>query len=151
MPSSLNVNTTRAVGVVVLAVSLLRASTASGQPTLAQPMVSYDSVMLLSVEARLQLFSTLTRENKAEVINTHIQRGIMRNRSRLTPQQISLLEERMALAREELGGRLPSTQETANRWNDLQRRTARAFTWEDMKQATSLHSTYIPKTSDALP
>lgn len=144
MPCSLNVNTTRAVSVVFVAASLLCASTASGQPTIAPPVVSYDSLMKLDVEARLTLFGTLTRDNKMDIVVTHAQRWILKNRARLSSQQITLVEEWMALVKEEMSGNLPKTQETGDRFNNLQRRMVRAFSWEDRNQVISLRADYIP-------
>jgi hypothetical protein len=115
-------------------------------PILGQAAVSYDSVMNRDVHARQLLFNALSATNKAEIINTHIQRWIARNNARLSPEQVSILKERMALVTDELSGKLPKSQETADRFNDLQRRTARMFAWEDMRQATSmLQADYIPR------
>jgi hypothetical protein len=144
MPSSLNVNTMRAVSVVVLAASLMSASTAWGQPTLAQPGVTYDSVMKLDRDARLTLMQGLTAVQRTEILITHIQRWIIVNRARLSSLQISLLEERIALYREEASGRMPKARETSDRFNDLQRRSYRAFPWEEMNQIVGMRE-YIPK------
>ena len=126
--------------VVAIAASFLSAA-----PLLAQSAITYDSLMKQDTEGRSALFSTLSPENRGAIMNTHIQRWIAKNRARLSSEQITLLEERMALVTEEVSGRLPKTRETSDRLNDLQRRTARAFSWEDMRQATTtLHADYIP-------
>ena|SRR5688500_10243057 len=144
MPSSFNVNTMRAVSGVVLAASLLGASTAAGQPTLAQPVVTYDSVMQLDRDTRLALMRGLTSEQRVDILITHIQRWTIVNRARLSALQISLLEERVALYREEASGRMPKTRETSDRFNDLQRRSYRAFAWEEMNNIVMMRE-YIPK------
>jgi hypothetical protein len=145
MPCSLTAQILRTAAGTLLA-SLACASVALSQPTLAQPIISYDSLWKHDVETRLKVFGSLSQENKAEILTTQIQRWILKNRDRLSAAQISLLEERMALAKEDLAGRLPKTQETADRWNDLQRRSHRAFGWVDMQQIMSIRADYIPKT-----
>jgi hypothetical protein len=85
----------------------------------------------------------LTSEQRVEILITHIQRWIIVNRARLSSLQLSLLEERVALYRE-ASGNLSKTRETADRFNDLQRRSYRAFPWEEMNQIVGMRE-YIPK------
>jgi hypothetical protein len=55
--------------------------------------VSYDQVYLKPVKARIDIFNSITAENRAFLVKTHAERWLRVNRPRLTPQQLAAVEE----------------------------------------------------------
>jgi len=106
--------------------------------------VSYDSFMHQDVPARIQLFNTLTPENRVEIVKTQIERWLEANQGRLTKEQIAIMEENLAFLTADLY-RLPRNPELMAKAKDLETRTAALLSREDMGQALTISGTYIPK------
>jgi len=106
--------------------------------------VDYDTFMKQDVQGRIRTFNQISAENRAELVRTQIQRWKDANRARLTPGQLNLIEEWLALATA-FNYRTPITEEQKARVKDLEVRSAAVFSREDMTQALTIQGTYIPK------
>lgn len=57
------------------------------------PMISYDQFMPQPRKRQIQIFNEISAENRALLIQTHIKRWLATNRSRLTSEQVAVVEE----------------------------------------------------------
>jgi hypothetical protein len=58
-----------------------------------QGMIGYDGFFLCSVEERREIFNEISADNRAFLVKTHAERWLAANRSRLTDEQVSVVEE----------------------------------------------------------
>ena len=58
-----------------------------------QVEVNYDQFYLKSVKERREIFNEIFAENRAFLVKTHAERWLAANRSRLTLEQVSVVEE----------------------------------------------------------
>lgn len=106
--------------------------------------VDYDSFMQQDVQGRIRTFNQLTPENRAELVQTQIKRWIEQNRTRLTPEQLTVMDENLAYVTADRY-RQPMDREQLAKAKEVEARTAAVFTREDMVQALTIRATYIPK------
>ena len=106
--------------------------------------VDYDSFMQQDLQGRLRTFNQVTAENRAELVQTQIKRWVEQNRTRLTSEQLKVMDENLAYVTADRY-RQPMTQEERAKAKEVEARTAAVFTREDMVQALTINATYIPK------
>ena len=58
-----------------------------------QGTIGYDTFFLKSFEERKEIFKEISVENRAFLVKTHAERWLAANRSRLTDEQVSVVEE----------------------------------------------------------
>lgn len=58
-----------------------------------QGTIGYDGFFLCSDEERRKIFNEISADNRALLIKTHAERWLAANRSRLTDEQVSVVEE----------------------------------------------------------
>jgi len=107
-------------------------------------VVDYDTFMQRDTQGRLRTFNQVTPENRAELVRTQIQRWVEKNRSRLTPEQLKVMDENLAFVTADRY-RQPMGPEDMARAKDLETRTAAVLSRDDMMQALTIHADYIPK------
>lgn len=129
--------------VAVLAV-LVSSFATRAQDTQASPKIDYDTFMQLDVQDRIKTFNQVTPENRAELVQTQIRRWVEKNRSRLTPDQLKIMDENLAFVTADRY-RQPMNQEQMAQAKDLEARTAAVLSREDMMEALTIRATYIPK------
>jgi hypothetical protein len=61
------------------------------------PMTAYDDFMKLSGEERRARFGTISAENKAMIMRTHVELWLRGNRGRLTASEIAVFQEMIAV------------------------------------------------------
>jgi hypothetical protein len=105
--------------------------------------IDYDTFGKLGVKARMKAFNEASPENKAELTKTQARRWLDKNRDRLTPEQIAVLEENIVFISPALY-RLPRREEDQKKLLDLQARTAALLSEDDIFQAFFLQADYIP-------
>jgi hypothetical protein len=130
-----------AVAVFAVLVSSLAAR---AQATQVPPTIDYDTYMQQDFEGRIKSFNQIAPENRAELVQTQIRRWVEKNRSRLSPAQLKIMDENLAFVTADLY-RQPMSQAHAAQQKDLEKRTAMVFSTEDMRQALTIHAAYIPK------
>lgn len=105
--------------------------------------IDYDTFGKLGVQARIKAFNEASAENKAELVKTQARRWLDKNRSRLTPEQIAVLEENIAFISPALY-RFPRKEVDQKAVLELQTRTTALLSEDDMFQAFFLQADYIP-------
>jgi hypothetical protein len=93
-------------------------------------------------QGRIHTFNQMTPENRAEVVRTHIQRWLDANRSRLTTEQITVMDENIAFVTPGVYA-LPKTADTIARFKALEMKTKALFTPEEMFQGLTIQGDYI--------
>lgn len=58
-----------------------------------QVTIRYDKFFLSSDEERKEIFNEISADNRAFLVKTHVERWLAANRSRLTDEQVSVVEE----------------------------------------------------------
>lgn len=134
--------TIRFMAMAVLALAMATAAWAQVAP--AGGVVDYDTFMKQDFEGRIRVFNQVTPENRAELVQTQIKRWIEMNRARLTPEQLKVMEENLAFVVADRY-RQPKNEEQRAKAKELESRTAALFSRDDMRQALTIHGTYIPK------
>lgn len=105
--------------------------------------VDYDTFGKLDIQERVKVFNEISPENKAEIMRTHVKRWLEKNRSRLSPDQIAVVEQSIASITAD-SYRLPKSDEDMKRAKELEAKAAGVFSREDMRQAFTLDGDYIP-------
>jgi hypothetical protein len=134
--------TIRLVAMAIAGIVIATPAWAQGAP--APAVVDYDTFMQQDVQGRLRVFNQLTPENRAELVQTQLKRWVEKNRARLTPEQLKVMDENLAFVVPDLY-RQPMNEEQRAKARDLEARTAALFSREDMMQALTINGTYIPK------
>ena len=100
--------------------------------------LDYDSFRAKSWEERVTLFNSISAEEKAELVRTHISRWLQSHRDELTAEQVEILEENIASVIPELYVR-PRDRDLFNRFMALEKRTAGVLSREQMRDALTMH------------
>ena len=106
--------------------------------------VEYDEFCKLEVTAKDRLFAAITPENRAELIRTQLQRWLEKNRARLTPEQVKVIEENISFIKADLY-KIPRREEDMATAKKLEQRTLALMTREDMTEAFTIFGSCIPK------
>jgi hypothetical protein len=110
--------------------------------------VTYEELMSHEPRARCEVFASLTPENRATVMQTHLGRWRIANAARLTEQQRALLDEWLQFLTADLYRRAVPAQ-FLKRFDELNARTDAAFSQEDISNALTVTGAYIPPTVGA--
>jgi hypothetical protein len=125
-----------------LALCLLAANSRGQGSQLSAP-VSYDFFMRLDIHERNRTFKNVTPEIRAELVQTHIQRWIDRNRPRLTPEQLLIMFENLGFVTPDHYRQKASADDLA-RAKDLAVRTMAVLSPKDLIQALTFNGPPIP-------
>jgi hypothetical protein len=106
--------------------------------------VDYETFCKLDVQNKIRIFNQVTPENKAELVRTQVERWLKQNRSRLTPEQIRIMEDSLALITPDLY-RTPKREEDMAKIREVEARVRELFSPEDAAQAFSNQGTCIEK------
>lgn len=133
-----------AIAVYFYANSHLVGAAAQAQVAQAPATVDYDTFMQQDPDGRIRTFNQITPENRAELVQTQIKRWVEKNKARLSPDQLKLMNENLAFVTADRYRR-PMTPEEMTQAKDLETRSAALFSREDMVQALTIRGDYIPK------
>ena len=115
----------------------------------AQPVaaaVDYDTFMQQDVQGRLRTFNEVTPENRAELVQTQIKRWVEKNKTRLTPDQLKMMDENLAFAiADRYRTPIQPDDKAMAQMQELEARNAALFSREDLVDAMTIRGTYIPK------
>jgi hypothetical protein len=125
-------------GSVVIAVYLV--VDAEGQAA----RVDYETFCKLDRQSKIRTFNEISPENRAELVRTQVERWLKQNRSRLTPEQIKVVENSLALITPDLY-RTPKREEDMAKIRAFEARVRELFSPEDAAQAFSNQGTCIEK------
>ncbi len=105
----------------------------------AQPVsIDYDTFCAQNEQERIRTFNVVSAETRAELIRTRITRWLDANSARLSLEQVAMIRENIAFVtadayREETRSAFQA------RAKELEQRTAALFTYEEMRQALTIH------------
>jgi len=109
----------------------------------AQAAVDFDTFMKQDIQGRLRTFNRVSAETRADLVQTLIKRWIERNKARLTPEQLEVMDDNLAFVTADRY-RQPMNDQTKAQAQALSARTAALFSQEDTMQALTVYATYIP-------
>jgi hypothetical protein len=95
-------------------------------------------------QSKIRTFNEISPENRAELVRTQVERWLKQNRSRLTPEQIKVVEDSLAVITPDLY-RTPKREEDMAKIRELEARVRELFSREDAAQAFSNQGTCIEK------
>jgi hypothetical protein len=107
------------------------------------PLVTYDEFMSRPFSERLTVFNQITAEDRAHLVQAHLTRWITREKSRLSPEQLGVLEEAVT-AIKPAWYRRPKAAGTREALMELEQRVAQVLSREDMMQALTIRAEHIP-------
>lgn len=105
--------------------------------------LTYAALMAHEPKSRAEIFCSLSAENQAQIMATHMTRWRDRNSSRLTQLQLALLEEWLALVKPSFFTQ-PQLEDVVRRREDLDIRSAVAFSADDIAAVLTLDGPYLP-------
>jgi hypothetical protein len=105
-------------------------------------MVDYDAVMSGDWTHRVTSFERMSPEEKAELARTHRRRWLHANRERLSPEQLSSMEEQITFLVPELYA-LRMDPDLRRRSKELEAKLIQLFSRSDVYQLT-LHGERVP-------
>lgn len=130
--------------IALVALPLVLACLVAVDPAAQGTRVEYDDYCKLDVKAKNRLFGIISPENRADLVRTQIQRWLDKNRSRLTADQIRVLEDNVAFIKPDLY-RLPRREEDMAKAKELEQRTLALMSREDMTEAFTVYGSCIAK------
>jgi hypothetical protein len=106
-------------------------------------MVDYDVVMSGDWDHRMRSLDGITADERAEFMRTHRRRWFAANRHRLSPAQISSMEEQIAFISAELYRR-PIDPDLYRQAKELEAKARQLFSPSDIYQLT-FHGDRVPE------
>jgi len=100
--------------------------------------LDYDSFRSMNWSERVSIFNSISAEERAELVRTHISRWLSLNRHELTDAQIAIVEENIAFIRTELYA-LPRDEDLGSRYLALAKRTALLLSREQTRDALTMY------------
>ena len=128
------------IAVAAAAVCLLAGDIAA-QTT---PKIDYDSYCTLDLKSKQKVFGEIKPENRADLVRTQAQRWLEKNRARLTPEQVKVMEENIAFVKPDLY-KFPRNEVDLALAKNLEQRTLKVMTREDMTEALTVFGSCIAK------
>ena len=133
----------RKTGVAITVVLALTGPLVAHAQILGVPRsIEYDAFMQQSIEDRLRTFPLITPEQRADIVKMHIERWIYVNRSWLTPEQRSVLDDFLYIVRPHLYGGAPEPEAIAKA-KEIMTREAALFSNAQIRQLT-IYGNYLP-------
>ena len=105
--------------------------------------VGYREMYKLSVEDRFKAFDKISAENRAMLIKTHCERWLAANNSRLSDEQINLINEMIGAISPEWYRSDRDFEKISPEVEALCKRAEAMFSREDGRQLLTIHADYI--------
>lgn len=113
-----------------------------------QSTISYDEFFPKSLQERLSIFNEISAENRALLVKTHAERWLAANRSRLSNEQIAIVEEIIRSITLEWYKKESIFEKIEQQVEALRQKAEAVLTLEDVKQLMSNRAEYIPVAED---
>jgi hypothetical protein len=111
--------------------------------------VNYDQFFLTPVIERREIFTEISAENRAFLVKTHAERWLALNRSRLTQEQISVVEELIqSISTEWYITKYDFSEEIDPKVEVLIKKVEAVIPNEDLRQLATNQAEYIPVAED---
>ena len=107
--------------------------------------IEYDVFCTMDLKNKEKVFGEISPENRAALVRTQIQRWLDKNRSRLTAEQIKIMEENIAIVKADLY-KFPRNEVELAKAKSLEQRTLAVMSREDMTEALTIFGSCIAKT-----
>lgn len=107
--------------------------------------IEYDVFCTMDLRNKEKVFGEISPENRAALVRTQIQRWLDKNRSRLTAEQIKIMEENIAIVKADLY-KFPRNEVELAKAKSLEQRTLAVMSREDMAEALTIFGSCIAKT-----
>ena len=128
------------IAIAVAAICLLARTTAAQASR-----IEYDVFCSMDLKNKERVFGEISPENRAALVRTQIQRWLDKNRSRLTAEQIKIMEENIAIVKADLY-KFPRNEVELEKAKSLEQRTLAVMSREDMAEALTIFGSCIAKT-----
>ena len=128
------------IAIAVAAICLLARTTAAQASR-----IEYDVFCTMDLKNKEKVFGEISPENRAALVRTQIQRWLDKNRSRLTAEQIKIMEENIAIVKADLY-KFPRNEVELAKARSLEQRTLAVMSREDMTEALTIFGSCIAKT-----
>ncbi len=111
--------------------------------------VNYDQFFLKPFKERIEIFNEISAENRAFLVKTQAERWLAANRSRLTYEQVSVVEEMIqSISSEWYKTRDDFSEEIDPNVEVLIKRVEAVLSREDLRQLATNRAEYIPIVED---
>lgn len=107
-------------------------------------LIGYDQFMPQPSEERLRIFNAVSAENRALLIKTHVERWLAANHSRLTYEQVAVVEEIMRSVSPESYQAKRDFEKVEQEAKALREKAEAVFSREDVMQIMSNRANYVP-------
>jgi hypothetical protein len=106
--------------------------------------IEYDAFCTLDLKSKQKVFGEIKPENRANLVRTQAQRWLDKNRARLTPEQVKVMEENIAFVKADLY-KFPRDEVDLALAKNLEQRTLKLMTREDITEALTVFGSCIAK------
>jgi hypothetical protein len=127
------------IAIAVAAVCLL-----SGDIAAQTSKIDYDAFCTLDLKSKQKVFGEIKPENRADLVRTQARRWLEKNRARLTPEQVKIMEENIAFVKPDLY-KFPRNEVDMALAKNLEQRTLALMAREDMAEALTIFGACIAK------
>ncbi len=111
--------------------------------------VNYDQFFLKPFKERIEIFNEISAENRAFLVKTQAERWLAANRSRLTVEQVSIVEEmNQSISPEWYKTKHDFSEEIDPKVEALIKKVEAVLSREDMLQLATNRADYIPVVED---
>jgi hypothetical protein len=137
----ISLRVTGALIAIALAAVCLLARNSAAQAS----RIEYDVFCTMDLKNKEKVFGEISPENRAALVRTQIQRWLDKHRSRLTAEQIKIMEENIAIVKADLY-KFPRNEVELAKAKSLEQRTLAVMSREDMAEALTIFGSCIAKT-----
>lgn len=95
-------------------------------------------------EERQEIFSNISAENRALLMKVHLERWLAANLSRLTHEQVRVVEEFKSFTTPEMYKEGQDSEEIRQEIEALQKRAEAVFSRDELRQIVSERADYVP-------
>jgi len=113
-----------------------------------QPTIGYDQFFLKPLQERVKIFNQISAENCALLIKTHAERWLVANRSRLTHEQVAIVEEIIGSISPEWYKTERVFDKIEQEVEALRQKAEAVLSPEDILQLMSNRAEYVPTIGD---
>ena len=113
-----------------------------------QPTIGYDQFFVKPLKERIKIFNEISAENRALLIKTHAERWLAANRSRLTHEQVAIVEEIIGSISPEWYKPERVFEKIEQEVEALRHKAEAVLSPEDVLQLMSNRAEYVPAIGD---
>lgn len=108
-----------------------------------QATIGYDQFFLKPIKERIKIFNEITAENRASLVKVQAMRWLATNRSRLSPEQVAVVEELIQSVSPEWYKKKHDFEEIEPKVEVLRQKLEAVLSHEDVLQLATERANYI--------